>query len=212
MSAGRALAFAGLALAVVAVLLQFAITMPASMQAGRSFVGSLVFFFSFFTILTNIAVGMTYLAALTSGEAALPRWFRQPTIRAGVAVAITVVMITYATVLARLWQPVGLFYLCNVLLHYVAPVLYLAWWLVAGADGSTRWRDIPAWLIYPIVYLCWVELRAPFAGEVPYLFLDIPAKGLPSVILASISMLMLFVLVSAAAVLADRIVGAKRLA
>lgn len=210
MSAGRALAVAGLALAVVAVLLQFSITMPASMQAGRSFVGSLVFFFSFFTILTNLAVGVTYLAALTSGEAALLWWFRRPTVRAGVAVAITVVMITYATVLARLWQPLGLFYLCNVLLHYVAPVLYLGWWLVAGADGSTRWRDIPAWLIYPIVYLCWVELRAPFAGETPYLFLDIQAKGLPSVILASIAMLAMFVFVSAAVILADRIIGMRR--
>lgn len=210
MSAGRALAVVGLALAVIAVLLQFGLTMPASMQAGRSFVGSLVFFFSFFTILTNIAVGVTYLAALTSGESALLRWFRRPIVRAGIAVAITMVMITYATVLAKLWQPLGLFYLCNVLLHYVAPVLYLGWWLVAGADGSTRWRDIPAWLIYPIVYLCWVELRAPVTGEVPYPFLDVAARGVPAVILASLSMLALFVLVSAAAVLADRIVARRR--
>jgi hypothetical protein len=87
--------------------------------------------------------------------------------RAGVAVAITLVFIVYSTVLARLWAPEGLFLLCDILLHYVTPLIFVLWWLIAGTDGKTRWRDISWWMIYPIAYLACALIRSPFAGEVP---------------------------------------------
>jgi hypothetical protein len=202
---GRALAATGLCIGLAALVLQFAITMQASTLAGRSFLGSIVFYFSFFTILTNIGAVLVHSATLTGR----PDWFGSSRVRAGVAVAIAVVMIVYAAVLARLWQPSGLFLLCDALLHYVAPVLYLAWWLWAGADGSTRWRDLLGWLAYPLLYLAWIMLRAPFAGEVPYPFLDVAANGLGRVAVSSLSMLGLFLLVSAIVVVADRVAGRR---
>jgi hypothetical protein len=202
---GRALAAAGLCVGLAALVLQFAITMQAAMLAGRSFVGSIVFYFSFFTILTNIGAVLVHSATLTGR----PGWFGSPRVRAGVAVAIAVVMIVYAAVLARLWQPSGLFLVCDVLLHYVAPVLYLAWWLWAGADGSTRWRDLPGWLAYPLLYLAWIMLRAPFAGEVPYPFLNSATNGLERVAVSSLSVFGLFLLVSAIIIVADHVVGRR---
>jgi len=201
----RALAAAGLIIGLAALVIQFAITMQASMLAGSSFAGSLVFYFSFFTILTNIGAALVYSAALTGK----PGSFATPRVRAGVAVAITVVMIVYATILARLWQPAGLFLLCDVLLHYITPVLYLVWWLYAGADGSTRWRDIFLWLVYPLIYLAWVAIRAPFAGEVPYPFLDMAANGFAGVAISSLAMLGLFLIVSIVVLIADRFVGGR---
>ena len=115
-----------------------------------------------------------------SGYAWLPA-FAGPRMRAGVAVSITLVFIIYATVLAQLWQPQGLFLLCDVLLHYVTPVLFVLWWLVAGADGRTRWSDISWWMAYPIAYLAYALARAPIAGEVPYPFLDVAKNGAASV-------------------------------
>jgi hypothetical protein len=202
----RVLAITGLCIGFVALVLQFAITMQASMLAGRSFAGSVVFYLSFFTILTNIGAALVYSAVLTGK----PGRFGSPRMRAGVAVAIAVVMIVYATILARLWQPAGLFLLCDVLLHYVTPVLYLAWWLYAGVDGSTRWRDLPWWLVYPLFYLAWVMIRAPFAGEVPYPFLDTTTNGVGSVAISSLSVLGLFLLVSVVVLAADQIVGTRR--
>lgn len=73
------------------------------MSAGRGFAGSLVFYFSFFTILTNIRAVLVYSALLTGK----PSWFGSPRVRAGVAVAIAVVMIVYAAILSRLWQIAG---------------------------------------------------------------------------------------------------------
>lgn len=157
---GRFLQIAGLVIGLAGLVLQFCITIPASMEAGRSLPGSIVFLFSFFTILTNIGAVLVHTSLLSStGYAWLPA-FAGPRVRAGVAVAIALVSIIYATVLAQLWQPQGLFLLCDVLLHYVTPVLFVLWWLIAGTDGTTRWRDISWWMVYPIAYLIYALARA----------------------------------------------------
>jgi len=206
---GRFLQIAGLVIGLVGLVLQFCITIPASMEAGRSFLASIVFLFSFFTILTNIGAVLVHVSLLSpSGYAWLPA-FAGPRMRAGVAVSIALVFIVYATVLAQLWQPQGLFLLCDVLLHYVTPVLFVLWWLVAGANGSTRWRDISWWMLYPIVYLVYALARAPMAGEVPYPFLDVAKNGAASVSIAALAVTGLFLVLCIIAVFVDR--GVSRL-
>ncbi|MBZ9671041.1 Pr6Pr family membrane protein [Mesorhizobium sp. ES1-3] len=206
---GRFLQTAGLVVGLIALALQFSITIPASMEAGRSLLGSIVFYFSFFTILTNIGAVLVHTSLLSSsGYAWLPA-FAGPRMRAGVAVSITLVFIVYATVLARLWQPQGLFLLCDVLLHYVTPVLFVLWWLISGADGRTRWSDISWWVVYPIAYLAYALARAPLAGEVPYPFLDIARNGVESVTVAALAITALFVAICVVAVFVDH--GIKRL-
>jgi hypothetical protein len=139
---GRFLQLAGLVIGLAGLVLQFCISVPASMEAGRSLLGSIIFVFSFFTILTNIGAVLVYTSLLSpTGYAWLPA-FAGTRMRAGVAASIALVFIIYATVLAQLWQPQGLFLLCDVLLHYVTPVLFVLWWLISGADGRTRWSDI----------------------------------------------------------------------
>ncbi|MEO5758900.1 MAG: Pr6Pr family membrane protein [Mesorhizobium sp.] len=207
---GRFLQIAGLTVGLAGLVLQFCITIPASMEAGRSLLGSVVFFLSFFTVLTNIGAVLVYTALLSaSGYAWLPA-FAGPSVRAGVAVSITLVCIIYAVVLARLWQPQGLFLVCDILLHYVAPVLFVLWWLVAGADGKRQWRDIPRWMIYPIAYLAYVLVRAPIAAEVPYPFLSVANNGAVSVAISALAVTGLFVLLSIVAVLVDNGVSRTR--
>jgi len=206
---GRFLQIAGLVIGLAGLVLQFCITIPASMEAGRSLLGSIVFLFSFFTILTNVGAVLVHVSLLSpSGYAWLPA-FAGPRMRAGIAVSIALVFIIYTTVLAQLWQPQGLFLLCDVLLHYVTPVLFVLWWLVAGADGSTRWRDISWWMLYPIAYLVYALARAPIAGEVPYPFLDVAKNGAASVAIAALAITGLFLVLCIIAVVVDR--GVSRL-
>ncbi|RWD71907.1 Pr6Pr family membrane protein [Mesorhizobium sp.] len=207
---GRFLQIAGLVIGLIALVLQAAITIPASMAAGRSLLGAIVFLLSFFTILTNIAAVMVHASLLSpTGYAWLPAFAGQR-MRAGVAVSITLVFIVYATVLAGLWQPQGLFLLCDILLHYVTPLIFVLWWLIAGADGSTRWRDISWWMIYPLAYLAYALIRAPFAGEVPYPFLDVAKNGAASVAVSAVGVTALFVGLSVLAVLIDHGIGGLR--
>lgn len=206
---GRFLQVAGLIIGLAGLVLQFCITVPASMEAGRGLLGSVVFYLSFFTILTNIGAVLVHASLLSpTGYAWLPA-FAGPRMRAGVAVSSALVLIIYATVLARLWQPQGLFLLCDVLLHYVTPVLFVLWWLMSGADGRTRWSDISWWVLYPIVYLIYALARAPLAGEVPYPFLDVAKNGAGSVAMASLAITGLFLAICVVAVLADQ--GVARL-
>ncbi|RWE74160.1 Pr6Pr family membrane protein [Mesorhizobium sp.] len=207
---GRFLQIAGLVIGLIALVLQAAITIPASMAAGRSLLGAIVFLLSFFTILTNIAAVMVHASLLSpTGYAWFPAFAGQR-MRAGVAVSITLVFIVYATVLAGLWQPQGLFLLCDILLHYVTPLIFLLWWFIAGADGSTRWRDISWWMIYPLAYLAYALIRAPFAGEVPYPFLDVAKNGAASVAVSAVGVTALFVGLSVLAVLIDHGIGRMR--
>jgi hypothetical protein len=113
------------------------------------------------------------------------------------------VFIVYATVLAQLWRPQGLFLLCDIVLHYVTPLLFVLWWLVAGADGRTRWSDISWWVVYPVAYLAYALARAPIAGEVPYPFLDIGANGVTGVAGAALTITAVFLVLSVIAVLVD---------
>ncbi|WP_256750890.1 Pr6Pr family membrane protein [Mesorhizobium sp. Mes31] len=207
---GRFLQIAGLAIGLAGLVLQFCITIPASMEAGRSLLGSIVFLFSFFTILTNIGAVLVHTSLLSpTGYAWLPA-FAGPRMRAGVAVSIALVFIVYATVLAQLWQPQGLFLLCDVLLHYVTPVLFVLWWLTSGADGRTRWSDISWWMLYPVAYLVYALARAPLAGEVPYPFLDVAKNGPASVAISALAITGLFLVLCIIAVLADRSVSRLR--
>ena len=206
---GRFLQSAGLVIGLAGLVLQFCITIPASMEAGRSLLGSIVFLFSFFTILTNIGAVLVHVSLLSpSGYAWLPA-FAGPRMRAGIAVSIALVFIINTTVLAQLWQPQGLFLLCDVLLHYVTPVLFVLWWLVAGANGRTRWGDISWWMLYPVAYLIYALARAPFAGEVPYPFLDVAKNGAASVAISAAAITGLFLVLCIIAVVVDR--GVSRL-
>ncbi|RAZ89820.1 hypothetical protein DPM33_16680 [Mesorhizobium hawassense] len=207
---GRFLQMAGLVVGLIGLVLQFAITIPASMAAGRGLLGSIVFLFSFFTILTNIAAVMVHASLLSpTGYAWFPAFAGQR-LRTGVAVAITLIFIVYATVLAGLWQPQGLFLLCDILLHYITPFIFVLWWLTAGADGSTRWRDVSWWMIYPLAYLAYALIRAPLAGEVPYPFLDVAKNGAASVAVSALAVTALFIGLSVLAVLVDHGIGRLR--
>ncbi|MGX9116373.1 Pr6Pr family membrane protein [Mesorhizobium sp. BHbsci] len=151
------------------------------MAAGRSFVGSLVFYLSFFTILTNIGEVLVHASLLSPGGHAWFPAFAGPRMRAGVAVAITPGLHHLCHGPGAALAAARPFLLCDVLLHYVTPVLFVLWWFAAGADGSTRWRDISWWMIYPVAYLAYALARAPISGEVPYPFLDVAKNGVASV-------------------------------
>ncbi|PSJ65617.1 Pr6Pr family membrane protein [Kumtagia ephedrae] len=208
----RLLQLAGLIVGAGGLALQAAITIPASIEAGRGPIAPIVFFLSFFTILTNFGAVFVHAASLFGSGRDGPPFFARPRVRAGVAVAMTVVLVVYATMLAHLWKPQGLFLLCDILLHYVTPVLFVGWWLLFGADGSSRWRDIPFWLIYPFAYLAYVLARAPLAGEVPYPFLDVGTNGIGGVAAMALAVAALFVVLGILAVLVDGAISRRRAA
>ncbi|MFZ1772906.1 MAG: Pr6Pr family membrane protein [Rhizobiaceae bacterium] len=197
----KPLAITGFAVGAFAVILQFALTIPARMNAGRDLAEALVFFFSFFTILTNIGAVLVYAASLLRGRLS---FFATPLARAAIAVCITIVGLVYATVLAKIWAPEGLFWLCDVLLHYAAPVIYALWWLTAGRSGTLQWSDAPRMLVFPVLYLVYAMMRGLLTGLYPYPFIDAAALGLGPALVNAAVVALVFLVFSFGAVALDR--------
>lgn len=197
----KLLPFAGLCVGCFAVVLQFFLTAPLRMENGNSFPEAVVFFFSFFTILTNIGAILVYAAYFWPKR--LPMMAR-PASRAAIAVAITVVGLVYAFVLAKIWSPQGLFWLSDMLLHYAAPVIYVLWWLFSGRGGTLSWSDAPRMLIFPVAYLVYAMSRGALTGLYPYPFLDAGALGSGKAFANAGLVAALFFALSLAAVALDR--------
>lgn len=166
----QAASWAGFVIGAGALILQLALTIGLRLKAGDSLPGALVFYFAFFTILTNLALVLIYASELW--PRAWLGWFRQPVTRGMMAAAISLVMIFYHVVLAETWDPQGLGLVCDVALHYVTPIFYLLWWLLLARHGRLLWSDIPTMLLPPTIYLIYAMIRGALVGEYPYPILE----------------------------------------
>lgn len=202
----RALQTIGILVGASAVVIQFWLAIERFTGEDLSVAASIVRFFAFFTILTNIFVVLVHTARLSAERLA---FFRRPRVVMAATVAIAVVGIVYHFLLADLWNPQGLQKITDVMLHYVAPALMVVWWLTYGRTGTARLADIRYLLIYPLAYVGYVFIRAPIAGEVPYPFLDFWQYGWPHVLQMIVAILALFLAVSALAVAADRFLPSR---
>lgn len=202
-------AMAGFLIGLSTLILQFVAMMPASMEAGRGLVGSVVYYFSFFTILTNFLIVLIYLGALVRGQ----RWlmvFRKPQTRATAAATIALVGGFYHFVLSGLYQLEGLLSFCTLILHYVTPVLYLVWFAVWNRTGTLKWSAIATMLVYPVLYCLYVMARGALIGEYPYPVLDAGALGYGPVAVNIAGLLVVLLILNAVAVSVDRSLLAGR--
>lgn len=205
MPLSRIATFAGVAIGLVALVLQFSLTIPLRLANGDSLPGAVIYYFTFFTILTNLALVLVYLSELVA--AAWLGWFRGAVTRGMVVAAITLVMIFYHFVLAGLWAPQGWFKIADVTLHYVTPGLYILWWLASPRHGALRLRDIPWMLLPPLLYLGYALIRGAIVAEYPYPILEANKLGYPQVTLNVLFVLLGLSTLCAIAVGTDRLLA-----
>ena len=87
---GRIVAIAGVVLGLAAVILQGSISISLRMSNGHDLVDALVFFFTYFTILTNLMLVAIYLSTLAGWR--WLGWWRSPVTRGMMVGAIVLVM------------------------------------------------------------------------------------------------------------------------
>lgn len=181
------------------LLLQYAILVP-----SRGWFGAAFFCASFFTILTNACLAIvTGVPALAPGSRA-GRRLAAPAIQAATVTYIVAVGVIYELILRRLWNPQGAQWMADFLLHTATPVLAFAHWLVFVRSGRLNYRDVPAWLAYPLGYAA-VSLAAGPAREwYPYPFIDAAAIGYGRVAVNVVLLTLAFAALGAAIVLIDR--------
>lgn len=146
-----------------------------------SFGAASLYFFGFFTILTNILVGLAFTAPLLNPAGRLHAFFSRPIVRAAIALYILVVAVVYHALLSGIHNPVGLNALTNIALHTLIPILYILDWVVFAHKAPMRYAHIPLWVIYPLVYGLFNIVRGMLTGFYPYPFIDISKLGAVSV-------------------------------
>jgi len=153
-------------------------------------------YFSYFTILTNLLVAICCTALLTNRNSKIKSFFSRQNTLTAVAVYITVVGLVYNSILRFLWNPQGLQWIVDELLHSVIPLLFIAFWLLIVLKGKFQWKNVLAWLLYPLIYLVFVLLRGLPSSFYPYPFIDVDKIGYYKTFINSSGMLLAFLAVA----------------
>jgi hypothetical protein len=191
-AAMRIYATAGALLGWFALTLQLYLILVHSPARGVAMLGTVITFFSFFTILTNLLVALVFTAAAFRPEAGWVELFRRPSMQAGTVVYIAIVGIAYQLLLRQLWNPQGAQWVADGLLHSVIPVGYVLYWLLFAPRSELRWMDAVAWLAYPGVYLVYILARGAVSGIYPYPFVDVNVLGYAGVLIRAGVFLVVF--------------------
>jgi hypothetical protein len=182
--------------AVGALLGWFALALQLYLMLVQSLVperlGTVITFFSFFTILTNILTASVFTAVAFQPKHGWGKWLCRPSVQAATAVYIAIVGMVYQLLLRQLWNPQGAQWVADVLLHSMVPVGYVVYWLLFAPRAELSWKDSVTWLIYPGVYLVYVLARGAVSGLYPYPFVDVNVLGYGGVLARSGLLLLVF--------------------
>lgn len=184
-----------IALTVIAVVTWFGLLLRLNGYLGVSetFVDGLVLYFGFFTILTNIFVGLVVTLPLVCGGTRVARWFATDAKLGCATTAIMFVCIAYHILLQHLWSPQGWQWVADMTLHYVVPLMLLAYWIWRVPQQPVATLAPLAWSAYPAIYFAYVLLRGELIGLYPYHFIDAASIGYGRTLLNAVGLLVLFV-------------------
>ena len=150
-------------------------------------------FFSFFTITTNLLVGIYVLAILLKPH---HRFFSRPSVQTAIVTYITVVGFVYNLLLRNVLPSEGLETLIHEILHSIVPPLVILYWAIWVNARSLRLSTIWRWLIYPAVYTLFIFFSGSFVHWYPYPFLDLRELSTAVVIRNCAGILLVFILFS----------------
>lgn len=199
-------------LAVVTILGWFALALQFYLMIGNRVVSifeTIIRYFSFYTILTNILVALYSTFLLLKPGSGTKNHFLRPTVSAAITVYITIVGIIYNTILRHLWNPKGLDMIADELLHLIIPVMFILYWLIFVPKGELKWKNVFPWLIYPLVYFVWVLIFGALSGFYPYPFINVTGIGYSTTFLHSGILTIGFLLLSLLFVAIDKLMKSK---
>lgn len=150
-------------------------------------------FFSFFTILTNILVALFFTAKIFNSLGNnLPIFNKKGTVTA-IATFILIVGLVYQFVLRGIWEPKGTQLIVDELLHTQNPLFFLLYWFLFSAKQKLTITDVIFWLLYPTFYLGFALSRGLMSNFYPYPFINISEIGITQVLINS-ALILLFIL------------------
>ena len=167
--------------------------------------GTLLRFFSFFTIDTNILVALCFTFIFLGSKSRPGQFFSKPTTITAATVYITIVGIVYNVILRSTWNPEGLAMVADELLHTIIPVLFILFWLFFIPIEGLKWKNAFPWLIFPIVYMAYAIIHGIITKFYPYPFVDVNELGYNKALLNAGAVLLVIFLLSLALIATGKI-------
>jgi hypothetical protein len=187
-------------LGLVALITQWFISYE---RDGLGVLGNTIRLYSFFTIITNTLIGLSFLAHAVKKENRVG-FLALPSTSAALAVYITIVGVVYNVMLRQTWHPEGLQRVIDEWLHVVNPIVYVLFWYVAVPKQGISFKSIISWLYLPLAYMAYTFIRGALTAWYPYPFIDVNTIGYPQAIITAGILLVVFGVFSALFVLIAR--------
>lgn len=165
---------AGALIGWFALILQFTLTM---LHRSLPVATSIIKYFSYFTILTNLLVAICFTVLWLHKNNKLYKFFSRSSTITAINVYIIVVGAVYNLVLRKLGHPQGLFKLADELLHSVIPLIFLIFWWIYVPKRSLEWRQLGGWMLYPLSYLIYTLIHGALTDYYPYPFVNVTVLG-----------------------------------
>lgn len=153
---------------------------------------SLQKFFSYFTILTNMLVGLCFTVLFITPSSSLGKWFSKNTTLTAITVYILVVGAVYNLVLRSSSHPVGLGILADELLHSVIPIFFVGFWFLKVPKKGLEYHQAYLWLTFPIIYMIYILIRGSIVHQYPYFFLNVDSFGYEAVLINCLGLFFIF--------------------
>lgn len=151
--------------------------------------------FAFFTIQSNIIVGVTsLLLALRLDRTSIV--FRVARLTG--IVAITITFVVFHAVLKKLLDLESWALVADNLLHTIVPILAVIGWLVFGPRRLTSRRVLWLSAVFPIAWCTFTLIRGAIVGWYPYPFIDVNVLGYGKVFVNCVWIAVLYLGVAAA--------------
>ncbi len=214
MTARRLLGGLTALLAWTALIIQFGLHLTSGVDingAPRTVAMSIVDYFGYFTILTNLLVAIVLTGPMLAPGGAWARWADDLRTTWTTAAAILVVGVAYHVLLSATYDPVGLAAVTDLLFHYIVPALYVAYWIAFTDVREARWpRFAPVLSVYPTAYFTYLVVRGQVIGTYPYFFVDVRTLGLLGAFRNAMAILAFYLFVAWVIALVAGRVGARR--
>lgn len=180
---------------IIAVLGWFALTSQLYLIIENRMVSvpeTIIRYFSFFTILTNLLVTVCVSFLFLKPCSKWDVFFENPVTLTAITVYIVIVGIVYNSILRFLWNPTGLQFVTDELLHTVIPVLFLILWILFVPKKELEYKNSLLWLVYPLLYLGWTFVHGEISGYYPYPFVNVAVLGYPKVLINCMGLFLAF--------------------
>jgi hypothetical protein len=166
---------------IIAALVVAAIAAQIEHTRGLERPGSIVNFFSFFTIEANVIAVAVFVVGAIPGREPTARWY--DLVRGAAATYMSVTGVVYAVLLSDLPAAAdSTMPWVNEVLHYLMPLIVFLDWLFVPPKQAIRFRESLAWAAFPLVYAIYSLIRGAATNWYPYPFLNVDRHGLGRVL------------------------------